>query len=86
MSNEGGAKRIGGTQITTEEKTYKLSELRNLITARPTVATLRSWVSKGRMNRTTDKIIKLEVIKGPSGLASSVEAVTRFLTELNASL
>jgi len=65
------------------EQVMPLQQLGKQLPGRPRYNTLLEWCKLGRRNRNTSKRVKLEVIRMPGGMASSLEAYLRFIERLN---
>jgi hypothetical protein len=66
-----------------EEKVIPLRELGKKLPDRPRYTTVVGWVTLGRRNMYSGKRVRMECLKMPYGLASSIEAYKRFLAALN---
>lgn len=58
------------------------SILAKKLPSRPTRATVWSWYRRGLKCRTTGKVVKLEAVRTPCGMGTTLEACDEFLTKL----
>jgi hypothetical protein len=65
------------------EVPIELGDFGKLLPKRYSYHSVLSWAREGRMNRETREIVLLEVIRGPNGFCTSMEAYRRFLLALN---
>lgn len=65
------------------ERVFFLAEMREFIAGKPTAGTIHSWATFGRRNVYTGKTVRLETIRLPNGLCTSLEAYERFVKALN---
>jgi len=65
------------------EKVVLLSDLKNHVPYKPGYNTVLVWAKVGKKNRRTRRIHRLQTVRLPNGLATSLEAYQRFIQELN---
>lgn len=65
------------------EKLLPLRELPKAVGLSVTYETVLNWATKGRRNRQSGKLIKLETRRGPSGMLTTAEAYYRFIESLD---
>lgn len=66
-----------------KEKVVLLSELKHHVPYKPGYNTVLVWAKVGKKNRRTRRVHRLQTVRLPNGLATSVEAYQRFIQELN---
>lgn len=67
----------------TKEETFPLRRLPKKVGISREYGTIYTWTTKGLHNSHTDTTVKLETVRGPAGMETSVEAYFRFLAKLD---